>query len=315
MNFNTHPTSSPNVSVQRVMLQVLALVARHRRSCLRWLIGPVILVQVAIATVAALLGEAVHVALPNGKPSAFSRRRQRRRHRLVDRPRPSAVRAVVADRRRHPASPSWSPSISTADWAKTLQPGDGAFAGISLVPGADVAMAGESPLQAGFGDQLALDFGSRRASTRSAAQRRSIALETALKLGEGGDRESRCTPAPSAIAGNGLEWSAVPTCRRPLAVAAQRRHPVARRSLDLLPAPACSLARLLWLWNPAQFANPLFHLFSGGSMLGAFFIVTDPVSGCTTPKGKTDLSVSAGVLAYIIRVFGGYPTASPSPSC
>lgn len=46
------------------------------------------------------------------------------------------------------------------------------------------------------------------------------------------------------------------------------------------------LATALWLWNSEQFATPIFHLFSGGSMLGAFFIVTDPVSGCTTPRGK-----------------------------
>ena len=42
-------------------------------------------------------------------------------------------------------------------------------------------------------------------------------------------------------------------------------------------------------------------------MLGAFFIVTDPVSGSTTPKGKVIFGFSAGVLAYVIRVFGGYP--------
>jgi electron transport complex protein RnfD len=71
----------------------------------------------------------------------------------------------------------------------------------------------------------------------------------------------------------------------------------------------------LWLYNPAQFASPLFHLLSGGAMLGAFFIATDPVSGCTTPRGKLIFGAGAGLLAYIIRVFGGYPTASPSPCC
>jgi electron transport complex protein RnfD len=67
------------------------------------------------------------------------------------------------------------------------------------------------------------------------------------------------------------------------------------------------LAAALWAWNPQQFANPLFHLFSGGALLGAFFIVTDPVSGCTTPKGKLIFGLLAGLLAYIIRVFGGFP--------
>ena len=42
-------------------------------------------------------------------------------------------------------------------------------------------------------------------------------------------------------------------------------------------------------------------------MLGAFFIATDPVSGCTTPRGKLIFGAGAGLLAYIIRVFGGYP--------
>ena len=67
------------------------------------------------------------------------------------------------------------------------------------------------------------------------------------------------------------------------------------------------LAAELWAWDPQQFADPLFHLFSGGSLLGAFFIVTDPVSGCTTPKGKLIFGLLAGLLAYIIRVFGGFP--------
>jgi len=67
------------------------------------------------------------------------------------------------------------------------------------------------------------------------------------------------------------------------------------------------LAGILWAWNPQQFANPVFHLFSGGALLGAFFIVTDPVSGCTTPRGKLIFGLLAGLLAYIIRVFGGFP--------
>ena len=42
-------------------------------------------------------------------------------------------------------------------------------------------------------------------------------------------------------------------------------------------------------------------------MLGAFFIATDPVSGSTTPRGKLIFGAGAGLLAYVIRVFGGYP--------
>jgi electron transport complex protein RnfD len=42
-------------------------------------------------------------------------------------------------------------------------------------------------------------------------------------------------------------------------------------------------------------------------MLGAFFIATDPVTGATTPRGKLIFAGGAGLLVYIIRVFGGYP--------
>lgn len=59
--------------------------------------------------------------------------------------------------------------------------------------------------------------------------------------------------------------------------------------------------------NPAHFANPLFHLMSGASMLCAFFIITDPISGPTTPRGKLYFAAGVGILTYLIRVYGGYP--------
>ncbi len=58
---------------------------------------------------------------------------------------------------------------------------------------------------------------------------------------------------------------------------------------------------------PDRFAGPLFHLFSGGAMLGAFFIATDPVSGATTPKGKLIYAAGIALLAWIIRTWGAYP--------
>lgn len=53
----------------------------------------------------------------------------------------------------------------------------------------------------------------------------------------------------------------------------------------------------------------LFHLFSGGTLLGAFFIATDPVSACTTKKGQLIYGASIGLLVYVIRTWGGYPDA------
>ncbi len=68
-----------------------------------------------------------------------------------------------------------------------------------------------------------------------------------------------------------------------------------------------AIAGLFWIIDSTQFASPLFHLFSGASMLGAFFILTDPVSGPTTPKGKLFFAAGAGLITYLVRVYGGYP--------
>lgn len=51
------------------------------------------------------------------------------------------------------------------------------------------------------------------------------------------------------------------------------------------------------------------HWFSGGTMLGAFFILTDPVSSAVSNRGRIIFGASIGVLVYIIRVWGNYPDA------
>jgi electron transport complex protein RnfD len=55
--------------------------------------------------------------------------------------------------------------------------------------------------------------------------------------------------------------------------------------------------------------SPTFHIFSGGAILGAFFIATDPVTAATTPKGKIIYGSAIGLLIFIIRTWGGYPDA------
>ncbi|MGE5028083.1 MAG: electron transport complex subunit RsxD [Betaproteobacteria bacterium] len=59
--------------------------------------------------------------------------------------------------------------------------------------------------------------------------------------------------------------------------------------------------------DASRYATPIFHLLTGGAMLGAFFIATDYVTAPTTPKGKLIFGAGIGVLEYVIRVFGGYP--------
>lgn len=55
--------------------------------------------------------------------------------------------------------------------------------------------------------------------------------------------------------------------------------------------------------------SPLFHLFSGAAMLGAFFIATDPVTAPTTLRGRLYYGALIGTLVYMIRTFGNYPDA------
>lgn len=55
--------------------------------------------------------------------------------------------------------------------------------------------------------------------------------------------------------------------------------------------------------------SPVFHLLSGGTMLGAFFIVTDPVTSAASKKGRLIYGAAAGALVYVIRAWGNYPDA------
>ena len=64
---------------------------------------------------------------------------------------------------------------------------------------------------------------------------------------------------------------------------------------------------ILNLADPAQFAGPVFHLFTGGLMLGAIFMATDYVTSPMTHKGMLIYGVGIGLLTVIIRIFGAYP--------
>ncbi|KAG1654013.1 Ion-translocating oxidoreductase complex subunit D [Nymphon striatum] len=76
-----------------------------------------------------------------------------------------------------------------------------------------------------------------------------------------------------------------------------------------LIASLAGISTLLYLYSPENFASPVFHVLSGATMLGAFFIATDPVSASTTPMGKLIYGASIGFFIYIIRVWGNYPDA------
>ncbi|GAB6040577.1 RnfABCDGE type electron transport complex subunit D [Endothiovibrio diazotrophicus] len=68
-----------------------------------------------------------------------------------------------------------------------------------------------------------------------------------------------------------------------------------------------AVATLAHLIDPGHYTGPLFHLFSGGVMLGALFIATDPVTSPSTPLGQLIFGAVCGALVWVIRTWGGYP--------
>jgi Na+-translocating ferredoxin:NAD+ oxidoreductase subunit D len=77
-----------------------------------------------------------------------------------------------------------------------------------------------------------------------------------------------------------------------------------------------------WRWrpvstalSPGRYPGPLFHLLSGATLLGAFFIATDPVTSPVSPRGQLIFGAGCGLLVFIIRTWAGYPEGWPSRCC
>jgi len=64
---------------------------------------------------------------------------------------------------------------------------------------------------------------------------------------------------------------------------------------------------IFYLLDATQYASPVFHLLTGGLMLGAFFMATDWVTSPMSFRGQIIFGIGCGLLTGIIRLFGGYP--------
>lgn len=71
----------------------------------------------------------------------------------------------------------------------------------------------------------------------------------------------------------------------------------------------CIFSFIAFAYNADLNISPLYHLFSGATMLGAFFILTDPVTASTTVKGRICYGLLIALIVVIIRNIGGYPDA------
>jgi electron transport complex protein RnfD len=70
-----------------------------------------------------------------------------------------------------------------------------------------------------------------------------------------------------------------------------------------------TVAILTWIMGGkgAFDGNPVFHILSGGLILGAFYMATDMVTSPITPRGQLIFGFGCGLLTSIIRLKGGYP--------
>ncbi len=68
-----------------------------------------------------------------------------------------------------------------------------------------------------------------------------------------------------------------------------------------------AMTGIFWLTDPQHYADPLFHLFAGGAILGAFFMATDLVTSPITRKGMVIFAIGIGMITVVIRLFGAYP--------
>ncbi len=307
MMFAPAPYLLKDVSVSQVMTQVcIALIPGI--AAYAWLVGPAILAQLVIASLAALAAEAFMLRV-RGKPLAMF---------LSDGS--AIVTAWLIALTFPPLAPWWLVATGTVFAiivAKHLYGGLGqnpfnpAMVAFAVCIVAFPALMSQWPsvgLQLSLVDQINVIFGWLARVDALSGATPLDAMKTALKLGEGSvEIESLLSNQDiyGNFAGRGWEWVAGGYLLGGLWLW--------QRKLITWHVPVAFIGAMvfisgaLWLYKPVQFASPLFHLLSGGAMLGAFFIATDPVSGCTTPRGKLIFGAGAGLLAYIIRVFGGYP--------
>jgi len=68
---------------------------------------------------------------------------------------------------------------------------------------------------------------------------------------------------------------------------------------------AMAVAEAFHLSDPARYPGPLFVLLSGGLVLGAVFMATDPVGSPVTPRGMWIYGILMGTLTVLIRFLGG----------
>ena len=132
-------------------------------------------------------------------------------------------------------------------------------------------------------------------------------LDTLRTLSIAGETvaEIREDPTFGRFGGRGWEWIAAAYAAGGVFLLWRRVIPWQVPMATLGTAVVLTLP--FWAWDADVHPFPLQHLAAGGLMLAAFFIATDPVSGCTTPRGRLCFGAGVAVLTLAIRRWGAYP--------
>jgi len=302
---NNSPYLLKPASVSSVMLRVLAALIPGVVAYV-WFFGSAVLVQLAIASVAAVAGEAVMLSLRNKPVWLF----------VSDGS--ALVTAWLIALTFSPIVPWWLMVVAVLFAIVVVKhlfgglgqnPFNPAMAAFCLMIVAYPQLMSQWPA-VGFTDfaaQWQAIFGERSLDALVTATPLDY-LRTQLHTAD-----ARATVAGvlgsgatfGNIGGKGWEWVAAGYLAGGLWLVQQRiiTWHIPAAFLAMMAA-ASGLAHLV---SPEQFAGAVFHTFTGGAMLGAFFIATDPVSGATTPRGKLIYAAGIALLTWIIRSFGAYP--------
>ncbi|MBA4743050.1 MAG: RnfABCDGE type electron transport complex subunit D [Azoarcus sp.] len=269
-----------------------------------WQIGAGILVQLAIATVVALAAEALVLRL-RARPVGIA---------LTDLS--AVVTAWLVVLSFPPIVPWWITAFGVVIAIVAVKhlygglgqnPFNPAMVGYcAMIVAFPSLMAQWPPAGAlDFATQLELILGGVREIDAITGATALDALRTGLRADDATVPLVMQREAFGLLAGRGWEWIGLGYLAGGLWLFARRiitwHLPVA--FLGTLAV----ISTLMWLLDPQQFASPLFHLLSGGALLAAFFIVTDPVSGSTTPRGKLIFAAGIAIIAYVIRNWGAFP--------
>lgn len=302
-------THGPN-STSKVMANVV-LATLPGLAVMTWFFGWGSLINVLFASLVALASEA-GVLLIRKRPVSFF---------LKDNS--ALVTGVLLGLALPPFAPFWVTLVATAFavvFSKQMYGGIGnnpfnpAMVGYALVLvsfpvqmttawALSTQMSGSSIL--GFGDTLQVIFAGQ--STLADAYSGATPLDAYKHLIGKNTADTVLTEATfNGWLNGGWEWVNMAFLAGGLYLLARR---IITWQIPLAMLLSLSLCSLIFGWDEDMYTPLSLHLLSGATMLGAFFIATDPVSASTTPTGKLIYGAGTGILLYVIRTWGSYPDA------